>query len=103
MADATTTINAPTVPGGDKLDESLITQSDGVTQAKRPRVAIGDDKGRLYDACNPMPVQDVAARRAAELAAMADRMQMATNLATRSRERITWGDRGRDPFGRGAR
>lgn len=47
--DATTTLNAPTVPGGEKMDESVVTQSDGATAAKRPRVVIGDDAGLLLD------------------------------------------------------
>lgn len=47
--DTTTTINAPTVAGGDRMDESIVTQSDGTTQAKRPRVVVGDDLGRLAE------------------------------------------------------
>jgi hypothetical protein len=39
--DTTTTLNTGT--GGDKMDESLVTQSDGVTQAKRTRIVIGGD------------------------------------------------------------
>ncbi len=43
MSDTTTTLN----PGssGDVLDETLALQSDGVTQAKRPRVVIGGNTG----------------------------------------------------------
>lgn len=45
MADTTTQLNVGT--GGDQMDESLVTQSDRVTQAKRPRVVMGDDDGDL--------------------------------------------------------
>lgn len=41
MSDTTTTLNAGS--GGDVMDESLVTQSDGATQAKRPRVVIAGD------------------------------------------------------------
>lgn len=43
--DTTTVLN----PGaaGDAMDESLVTQSDGTTQAKRPRVVPGGDDGSL--------------------------------------------------------
>lgn len=41
--DTTTTLNPGS--GGDTMDESLVTQSDGVTQAKRPRVVIGGNAG----------------------------------------------------------
>jgi hypothetical protein len=53
--DTTTTLN----PGaaGDKMDESLVTQSDGVTQAKRPRVVIGGDAGnQSADLIQPVAV-----------------------------------------------
>jgi len=45
MSDTVTVLN----PGvaGDSMDESLVTQSDGVTQAKRPRVVPGGDDGKL--------------------------------------------------------
>lgn len=43
--DTTTTLNTGT--GGDVMDESLVTQSDGVTEAKRPRVVPGGDDGVL--------------------------------------------------------
>jgi hypothetical protein len=33
--------------GGDKMDETLVTQSDNVTQAKRPRIVPGGDDGTL--------------------------------------------------------
>ncbi len=45
--DATTTLSAGI--GGDSMDESLVTQSDGATSAKRPRVVLGFDDGRLLD------------------------------------------------------
>jgi len=45
MADTTTTLNPGS--GGDTMDESLVTQADRVTQAKRPRVVLGDDDGDL--------------------------------------------------------
>jgi hypothetical protein len=45
MSDTTTTLNSGS--GGDSMDESLVAQSDAVTQAKRPRVVIGGDAG--YD------------------------------------------------------
>ena len=38
MADTTTTLNLGA--GGDVMDESLVTQGDGSTQAKRPRVEL---------------------------------------------------------------
>lgn len=43
--DTTTTLN----PGaaGDVMDESLVTQSNGTTTAKRPRVVPGGDDGTL--------------------------------------------------------
>lgn len=43
MADTTTVLNVGS--GGDKMDESSVLQSDGVTSAKRPRVVIGGDAG----------------------------------------------------------
>jgi hypothetical protein len=43
MSDTTTTLNAGS--GGDSMDESLATQSDGITTAKRPRVVLGGDTG----------------------------------------------------------
>lgn len=57
MSDTTTTLN----PGaaGDKMDESQVLQSDGVTSAKRPRVVIGGDAG--YNGSNNDIVQPVKA------------------------------------------
>lgn len=43
--DTTTSLNAGV--GGDVMDESLVTQFDGTTQAKRPRVVPGGDDGSL--------------------------------------------------------
>lgn len=45
LNDTTTTLNTGT--GGDVMDESLVTQSDGVTEAKRPRVVPGGDDGSI--------------------------------------------------------
>jgi hypothetical protein len=44
LNDTTTTLNAGN--GGDVMDESLVTQTDG-TEAKRPRVVVGSDDGGL--------------------------------------------------------
>lgn len=57
MADTTTTLNPGS--GGDKMDESLVTQSDGLTQAKRQRVVVGGDAG--FDGTQNDLVQPVAA------------------------------------------
>ncbi len=91
MSDTTTTLNAGS--GGDKMDESLITQSDGVTQAKRPRVVSGDDDGNLFGARNPTPVQDRAQREANERAQLSLYAKLGVNLTTRHRERLRLGDR----------
>ena len=45
MSDTTTQLNPGS--GGDLMDESLVTQADRVTQAKRPRVVQGFDDGTL--------------------------------------------------------
>lgn len=45
--DTSTTLNPATVAGGSVMDESAVTQSDGVTAAHRTRVALGLDDGRL--------------------------------------------------------
>lgn len=86
--DTTTTLN----PGsaGDVMDESLVTQEDG-TEAKRPRVVLGDDDGALYNQTNPVPVHDRTVR------AMAEREQLARQFSgppmqARHRERMNWGD-----------
>lgn len=58
MADTTTTLNPGT--GGDIMDESSVTQSpDGATQtsAKRPRVVLGHDDGKLVNSDRPLHVQ----------------------------------------------
>ena len=44
-SDTTTTLNPGT--GGDVMDESLVLQADGTTEAKRPRVVVGFDDGTL--------------------------------------------------------
>jgi hypothetical protein len=44
-SDTTTELNAGS--GGDIMDESLVLQSDGTTEAKRPRVVPGFDDGSL--------------------------------------------------------
>lgn len=44
-SDTTTELNAGT--GGDIMDESLVLQADGTTEAKRPRVVPGFDDGSL--------------------------------------------------------
>lgn len=48
MADSTTTLST-NVGTGDKMDESLVTQGDLVTQAKRPRVVLAGDRGADAD------------------------------------------------------
>jgi hypothetical protein len=55
MSNTTTTLNPGS--GGDVMDESLVTQSDGSTQAKRPRVVIGGDASgsALVDPVNADP------------------------------------------------
>lgn len=49
MADTTSLLNAPTVAGGDSMDESLVQQTSGAS-AKRPRVVLGNELGQLADA-----------------------------------------------------
>jgi hypothetical protein len=56
VSDTKTTLNPGT--GGDDMDESLVIQSDGVTAAKRPRVVMGLDDGRLIHLGNALPVTD---------------------------------------------
>lgn len=52
--DAATVLN--TGSGGDSIDETLVTRSDG-TSVKRTRVVVGDDDGRLFGKDGPdMPV-----------------------------------------------
>lgn len=59
--DTTTTLSPPSQAGGDAMDESLVTQSDGATQGKRPRVDVGyrsdDLAGRLVSKDLPLPVE----------------------------------------------
>lgn len=74
--DTTTTLNPGS--GGDAMDESLVTQSDGATLAKRPRVDVGyqssDGKtGRLVDESRGLPVRDETART--HLEQMAEEMR----------------------------
>lgn len=45
--------------GGDKMDESLVTQADGSTQAKRPRIVLGTDTGALVGRMHPVQVESV--------------------------------------------
>ena len=56
MADTTTALRGSSAPA-DLMDESLVTQSDQVTQAKRPRVVIGGDVSgsALVDPINTEP------------------------------------------------
>jgi hypothetical protein len=61
MGTDTTTTLYPGV-GGDSMDESLVTQSDGATQAKRARVDVGAD-GQLTSKSNPLPVESAEAIR----------------------------------------
>lgn len=91
MSDTTTTLNPGA--GGDVMDESLVKQSDGSTQAKRPRVVAGDDDGNLFGARNPMPVTDRSQRDANERAILSSYAKLDVNLTTRHRERVRWGDR----------
>jgi hypothetical protein len=64
--DTTTVLSPAAAPGGDVMDESLVYQSDGVTQAKRERVDIGwqasDPQERLVAADFPLPVNDREAK-----------------------------------------
>jgi hypothetical protein len=39
--------------GGDSMDETLATQSDGVTQAKQPRVGLAQSDGSLVGPTSP--------------------------------------------------
>jgi hypothetical protein len=79
--------------GGDFMDESLVTQPDGATQAKRPNVVVGDENGNLYGAASPMPVGDSSARKIAERSELLAYSKLDVNLQTRHRERMRWGDR----------
>lgn len=88
----TTTVLNPGV-GGDSLDESLVTQSDGITAAKRQRVVVGDDAGNLFDAQRPMPVGDASQRAAHERAQLSSYARLDISLTTRHRERVRHGDR----------
>jgi hypothetical protein len=46
MSDTTTQLQHTDSPGGDLMDEELITQAgDGITQAKRPRVVVAGKTG----------------------------------------------------------
>lgn len=60
--DTTTVLSPAAAPGGDVMDESLIVQSDGVTQAKRERVDLGfqanDPQERLVSTTMSLPVGD---------------------------------------------
>jgi hypothetical protein len=78
---------------GDKMDESLVAQPTDGTQAKRPRVVVGDDDGNLFGARNPMPVVDRAQRDANERSILSSQSKLDVNLTTRHRERVRWGDR----------
>lgn len=91
MADTTTVLN-PGV-GGDSMDESLVTQSDGTTQVKRPRVVPGDDEGNLFGKKNPMPVQDTSQRLAYERDQLLAVSRLGISLSTRNQERVRWGNR----------
>lgn len=74
MADIDTTTTLNQGSGGDKMDESLVTQSDATTTAKRPRVSVAfgadDGRGRLVDSAHPLPTTDE--RCAAALERIAD-------------------------------
>jgi hypothetical protein len=59
MPNTTTTLNPGS--GGDVMDETLVTQSDGVTSAKRPRVVTGGDNGELQTYKTGSGVSRVAA------------------------------------------
>ena len=89
--DTTTTLNAGT--GGDKMDESLVVQSDGATSAKRPRVVLGDDTGNLYDRDHPVPTADRDLRAAAERQRLLGLAKLDVHFQTRHRERLRHGDR----------
>lgn len=60
--DTTTVLNPGT--GGDSMDESSVPQDDATTIAKRPRVVLGRDDGKLLDAITPLTVQLCAQDRA---------------------------------------
>lgn len=55
-ADNATTTNLNPGVGGDSMNESLITQADGQTQAKSPRVVLQLDDGTLVSMKGPLPV-----------------------------------------------
>lgn len=65
MANAsdTTTVLNPGV-GGDSMDEALVTQADGATTGKRPRVDVGfqtdgeDQRHRVVSRMSPLPIED---------------------------------------------
>lgn len=54
--DTTTLLNPASTLGGDSMDESTHYQSDGVIQAKSPRVVLAFDDGKLVSGALPMPV-----------------------------------------------
>lgn len=83
--DTTTQLN--TGSGGDLMDESLVTQADGVTAAKRPRVVLGDDNGELYGDENPLPVDAREARWQLERAQLAA-VSVPAGFVTRHREQV---------------
>lgn len=90
--DTTTTLSLGTEDGA-VMDESLVVQGDGVTEAKRVRAVIGDDNGDLYGNERPMPVDSAYARRAAERQQLMSLTKLDVNLTTRHRERMRHGDR----------
>ena len=51
--DTTTTLSPAAAPGGDVMDETLVTQSDGHTEAKRERVVPTFDDGTIMGAGQP--------------------------------------------------
>lgn len=55
--ETTTQLNAGS--GGDKMDETAVLQTDGVTTGKRPRVVLGTDDGKLVNKANPLYTEDI--------------------------------------------
>lgn len=89
--DSTTELNPGS--GGSKMDESIVTQSDGITTAKRTRVVLGSDSGELYGDENPLPVSNNFARAQYERAQLLSISKLDVSITTRHRERLRRGDR----------
>lgn len=62
------------------MDESVVTQTDGTTEAKRPRVVLGDDSGKLFDAATGDSTQDAIPVSLPGLAEIDDKLGRIENL-----------------------